>query len=610
MLGSVQAAKRAASVCIGFLVGAGPVLADVTPDDVWLNWQNLAKSQGQTISATSAETDGDTLTLSGVTLSINNEFGTGSAALPDIDLQDNGDGTVAILLPDSFTVRLTPPKSSATQTPAPVDLNITAAAADIIASGVPDSINYQQNLPKFELSAKTQTGTDTTDLTLKLTDVAAKYLSEAGESGQNLSAAFASSILDVTLLDAVAAGETQIKLSLNNLDGKMELTGLPAEAKADPNADLEAALAAGMTFDASLAYGIGALDVSGMQDGKPMKMAGTLGGGSTTVALDAGKFHSEAINKALSLNVSGTDQAAGGDFTFNGAMADFATSLDIKGQGWSKSDDINVALKAGLIMAGTGALGSTNVDYAGGPADGPVKLKGALAGMQTSFALSAGQVTTDLDAKAITMTLASPDIPLPELTLDLGQLAFAVVLPVAKSDTPAPFSFLTRIVDLKLPQGLWTMFDPTGSLPTDPASLIIDTKGTVTLTQDLMDDAVALENGMEDSPGLLNSLDIPQILLRAAGAEVTAKGGFTFDNSDTQSLQGMPMPTGKIDIRATGVNTLVDKLVSMGLLAQDQVMQGRMMLSMFANTSTTADEITSTLEFKDKGFFANGQQLQ
>jgi hypothetical protein len=428
-------------VFIGFVVGAGTVLADVTPDDVWLNWQNLARSQGQTISATSAVTDGDTLNLAGVILSMNNEFGIGNAALPDIDLQDKGDGTVAILLPDSFTIRLTPPKSSITETPAPVDLTITAAAANIIASGVPDSINYQQSLPKFELTAKTRTGTDTADLTLKLTDVAAKYLSEAGESGQNLSAAFASSMLDLTLIDAVAADETQIKLSLNNLDGKMELTGLPADARADPTVDLDAALAAGMTFDASLAYGIGALDVSGLQAGKPIKLVGTLGGGSTTVALDAGKFHSEAINKALSLNMSGTDQVSGNDFIFNGAVADFATSLDVKGQGWSKADDINVALKAGLIMAGTGGLGSTNVDYAGGPADRPVKFKGALAGAQTSFALSAGQIATDLDAKAITMNLAAPDIPLPELTLDLGQLAFAVVLPVAKSDTPAPFSF-------------------------------------------------------------------------------------------------------------------------------------------------------------------------
>ena len=62
-------------------------------------------------------------------------------------------------------------------------------------------------------------------------------------------------------------------------------------------------------------------------------------------------------------------------------------------------------------------------------------------------------------------------------------------------------------------------------------------------------------------------------------------------------------------IRLTGGNTLMDKLVTMGLLSQDDVMGARMMLSMFAN-QTGEDELTSTLEFKDKHFFANGQQLQ
>ncbi|MEY3533709.1 MAG: hypothetical protein RI979_1733 [Pseudomonadota bacterium] len=34
------------------------------------------------------------------------------------------------------------------------------------------------------------------------------------------------------------------------------------------------------------------------------------------------------------------------------------------------------------------------------------------------------------------------------------------------------------------------------------------------------------------------------------------------------------------------------------------------MIAMFANPGAGEDELTSVLEFKDKGFFANGQQLQ
>ena len=169
---------------------------------------------------------------------------------------------------------------------------------------------------------------------------------------------------------------------------------------------------------------------------------------------------------------------------------------------------------------------------------------------------------------------------------------------------------MTKIINLQLPDTLWAMIDPAASLAHDAATIIIDTSGTATLTKDLMTDAQALEGGSSESPGVLNSLEIPQILAKALGAEVTAKGAFTFDPTDTVSIPGVPLPTGKIDIKATGVNALIDKLVTLGLLPQDQAMQGRMMLSMFANSSATADEITSTLEFKDKHFYANGQQLQ
>ena len=85
-------------------------------------------------------------------------------------------------------------------------------------------------------------------------------------------------------------------------------------------------------------------------------------------------------------------------------------------------------------------------------------------------------------------------------------------------------------------------------------------------------------------------------------------GASSFTREAT-TYQGMPAPTGKLDLKVTGANTLMDKLVAMGLMPEDQVMGFRMMLSMFAN-ATGEDELTSTLEFKDKGFFANGQRLQ
>jgi hypothetical protein len=112
------------------------------------------------------------------------------------------------------------------------------------------------------------------------------------------------------------------------------------------------------------------------------------------------------------------------------------------------------------------------------------------------------------------------------------------------------------------------------------------------------------------SPFELHALDLTEIRAKIAGAELTGNGALTFDNTDLETYGGVPTPTGKIDLRLIGGNTLLDKLVGMGMMTDEDAMGARMMMSMFANPGAAADELTSTLEFKDKHFFANGQQLQ
>jgi hypothetical protein len=114
----------------------------------------------------------------------------------------------------------------------------------------------------------------------------------------------------------------------------------------------------------------------------------------------------------------------------------------------------------------------------------------------------------------------------------------------------------------------------------------------------------------ESFPGELNALDLTQLQLKLAGAQVDGKGALTFDNTDLTTFQGVPAPTGQIDVTLTGINALLDTLVAMGLIPEDQVMGARMMLAMFAKPGETPDTLVSTIEFKDKGLYANGQRLQ
>ncbi len=587
--------------------------ADVTPEQVWQGWQDASKAQGQTVTTASEKREGDTLTVTGITMTTDSDGGKGSVTLGKVQFQDKGDGTVAIILPESYPVQMTlpPPKDKPDEKPTDLTLTILMPGADIVASGVPLSISYQTTLPRLEIAAEVRSGDTTTKsgatILAKLTDVSAHYLIEGAEAGQNMVEDFSAKTVSLTAkvtADTADSG-ADVTLSLSDIGGKAELTGVPTSGMDDFNA----ALQQGLALNFSTHYGAGALNVAGTDGTKPITFAGTLGSGGFAMTLDAAALHMDGSNTALALTVTGTDPATETAFTFAGSLADFASKLVISGADLTDTADFPAALKAGLKMSGNAGVGATSVDFASATQP-PTKLKASLASASTDFAIDAGRIAYNLGTKAVSVTLSAPEIPVPEANASLGELAVAIDIPVAKSDTSAPFTYVTKIIDLNPSETLWALADPTKALSHQPISLILDTKGQATITRDMMQDAAALESGSDQSPGQLNALDLTNLNLKAGGAEVAAQGAFTFDNSDLTTFSGMPAPTGKVDIKAVGVNALIDTLVKMGLVPQDQALQGRMMLSMFANTSATADEMTSTLEFKDKHFFANGQQLQ
>jgi hypothetical protein len=228
-----------------------------------------------------------------------------------------------------------------------------------------------------------------------------------------------------------------------------------------------------------------------------------------------------------------------------------------------------------------------------------------------SFGLSLSEegILSNAGGTGVSMTITGANIPFPELKITYGEVSYEFFVPVSASDTPADFGFLTRIVDLSVSDEIWGMLDPTATLPRDSVTVIVDTKGTATLTMDLMDEAAMTAAG-DAPPGTLNALEITTLEAKGVGMELTGSGSFTFDNTDLTTFDGMPAPTGKLDLVLKGGNGLLDKLVAMGLIPQDQAMGARMMLAMFAKPGEGEDVLNSTIEFKDKGLFANGQRLQ
>ena len=299
----------------------------------------------------------------------------------------------------------------------------------------------------------------------------------------------------------------------------------------------------------------------------------------------------------------------------DGSKIDAKVNLaGLSGQSTSKMvgdmAEMAAALKAGTSIQGDMAYQSASIEMAVTEAEGETKINATNAGGNLAFAMDAAKLSYGGTAKDASFTISGAQIPVPQVNLAYKEGAFNFVMPVSKSDTPAEFAFLTKIVDLTISDEIWAMLDPTAQLPRDPMTVILDTKGTAKLSVDLMDSAAMAALG-QGAPGELHSLDINALQVKLAGADITGQGALTFDNTDLTTYGGMPAPTGKVDLKATGLNGLLDKLMAMGLVPEDQMMGARMMLGMFAKVvEGEPDTMTSSLEFKDKHFFANGMQLQ
>lgn len=251
---------------------------------------------------------------------------------------------------------------------------------------------------------------------------------------------------------------------------------------------------------------------------------------------------------------------------------------------------------ASMAVQGSMTDGSGNTSYDVMMSD----LAGGYAFTENDF-----QYNYTAGAGKIAVTNASMPFP---MNIGFGGMGFDMKFPLKTSAEPVPFTFLMKLQEFTLPAEVWGMVDPTGQLSQDPATLIMDTAGSIRLVQDFTASPVA---GEVPPPPELHSLSIREFQLKMIGADLTGNGDLTFDLADTTTFGGMPAPTGALNFKLDGGNAVLDKLAAMGLVPEDQLMGVRMMMGMFATMSTDGtDSMTSTVEFKNKGLFVNGQQLQ
>jgi hypothetical protein len=314
----------------------------------------------------------------------------------------------------------------------------------------------------------------------------------------------------------------------------------------------------------------------------------------------------------ITYDVAFSDSENGGTIKMDGELQKLASNSigSIPNTGM-KAQDVAAMLDAGFAVSGTAAYQAGNMDIAFDGPDGAGTATTSSTGGEIVFTMDGNGLRYSVGQDNLAINALMPDVPFP-ITLNMATSRFNVAMPLRKSDDEQVFAFGFTMGDLTVSEMLWSMFDPAANLPRNPATLAVDLSGKAKVLFDLFDpdQAAALESSGA-APGELTALSLNSLIVDAVGARLTATGDFTFDNTDLVSFEGMPRPTGGVDLKLVGGNGLLDNLVNMGTLPEQQAMGARMMMGLFARAGTEPDTVTSKIEINDAGhILANGQRIQ
>lgn len=303
-------------------------------------------------------------------------------------------------------------------------------------------------------------------------------------------------------------------------------------------------------------------------------------------------------------------------------------------KGADASEDMAGALRAGMDVSATisAGPGSLDLDFAGKDEEGQedtVRANSALQGFEVTLALGPDGLKYQgaLDSTQTELTVS--DLPAP-ISYAIEEGTFDVQFPVLKADEPAPFKFAYSVAGLTLADSVWDLFDSARTLPRDPASIDIDLTGLVRVAMDLFDPALmagdgptppgtdemqadgsaALPDPAEEeasSPFEPVQVTINQFAIDALGASIDASGELAVPEGGDPD-----QPVGAVNARLEGIDGLIDRLVQLGVIAQEEVAGYRLMLALFARPAPEGgDAMVADFEFREGGqIFANGQQVK
>ena len=232
-------AKSTSVIAVLMACAPWPALADVTPEEVWQNWQDASAAMGQTVVAGSVARDGDVLTIDAVTIASAANGVTAEGSIEQILMEDQGDGTVLVTMSPDYPLKMRLPAMEAGKPEVELDILVTQTDLRMIASGDADAISYDLTAPSIKVKLDRIAGADGQEANLTvdatITDVAGTYGTRKTDAGLQADSDITASGMALAVVGANLAQQSEFRATA-------AMTGLALKSS---GALMGAALAAG-----------------------------------------------------------------------------------------------------------------------------------------------------------------------------------------------------------------------------------------------------------------------------------------------------------------------------------------------------------------------------
>jgi hypothetical protein len=216
--------------------------------------------------------------------------------------------------------------------------------------------------------------------------------------------------------------------------------------------------------------------------------------------------------------------------------------------------------------------------------------------------LSNAELRYDISATGMETRVSGADLPVP-IAANAASSELSLTVPLAASPEPSNAAVRLAYRDLAVSEEAWSLMDPSGAVPRNPLTVVLDATAQVQLMVDLMS---AEAMAMDRPPGELRALSVSELEVTFGGTSLTGTADMTFAPG-----QIVPQPVGRADLSLVGGNALLDQLQGAGVINAEQAGMARGVAGMFTRPGAMPDTIETTIEFQQGGgITANGVPLQ